>query len=59
MFVLQFAFLLCRYTDLSAELGKEVRQSHLAEKLLQYKACLRFYDTVDRPETSVSLETIL
>ncbi|XP_041965000.1 solute carrier family 15 member 5 [Alosa alosa] len=35
-----------RYSDLSVELGKGVRSSHLAEKLLQYKACLRFYDTV-------------
>lgn len=33
---------LCRYTDLS-ELNTRVRQSHLAEKLLQYKACLRYY----------------
>ncbi|XP_058264794.1 solute carrier family 15 member 5 [Hemibagrus wyckioides] len=31
-----------RYTDLSA-LNTRVRQSRLAEKLLQYKACLRYY----------------
>ncbi|KAL7867885.1 hypothetical protein SRHO_G00092690 [Serrasalmus rhombeus] len=48
-----------RYTDLSVELDKGTRQSHLAEKLLQYKACLRFYDTVDHCATSASLEMIL
>ncbi|KAB5565720.1 hypothetical protein PHYPO_G00244790 [Pangasianodon hypophthalmus] len=32
-----------RYTDLSVELNTRVRQSQLAEKLLQYKACLRYY----------------
>ncbi|XP_060759208.1 solute carrier family 15 member 5 [Neoarius graeffei] len=31
-----------RYTDLS-QLNTRVRQSHLAEKLLQHKACLRYY----------------
>ncbi|XP_072529819.1 solute carrier family 15 member 5 [Salminus brasiliensis] len=49
----------CRYTDLSAELCKGVTQSHLAEKLRQYKACLRFYDTVDYSGPSASLEMIL
>ncbi|XP_066524920.1 solute carrier family 15 member 5 [Hoplias malabaricus] len=48
-----------RYTDLSVEMWKEVRQSHLAEKLLQYKSCLRFYDTTDYSGTSASLEMIL
>ncbi|KAG9280944.1 solute carrier family 15 member 5 [Astyanax mexicanus] len=56
---LLFWRLSCRYTDLSAELCKEVRQSHLAEKLLQHKSCLRFYDTVDYTGTSASLEMIL
>ncbi|XP_036432060.1 solute carrier family 15 member 5 [Colossoma macropomum] len=56
---LVFWKLSCRYTDLSIELDKGVRQSHLAEKLLQYKACLRFYDTVDHSGTSASLEMIL
>ncbi|XP_046715958.1 solute carrier family 15 member 5 [Silurus meridionalis] len=32
-----------RYTDFSVELNARVRQSHLAEKLLQYKSCLRYY----------------
>uniref|UniRef100_A0A4W4GVB9 Solute carrier family 15 member 5 n=1 Tax=Electrophorus electricus TaxID=8005 RepID=A0A4W4GVB9_ELEEL len=47
----------CRYTNLGVELDKRVRQSHLSEKLLQYKTCLQFYDTVDCSGTS--LETIL
>ncbi|XP_053366705.1 solute carrier family 15 member 5 [Clarias gariepinus] len=32
-----------KYTDLSVDLNTRVRQSCLAEKLLQYKACLRYY----------------
>ncbi|KAL7858128.1 hypothetical protein AOLI_G00182300 [Acnodon oligacanthus] len=56
---LVFWKLSCRYTDLSVELDKGTRQSHLAEKLLQYKSCLRFYDTVDHCGTSASLEMIL
>ncbi|XP_031417643.2 solute carrier family 15 member 5 [Clupea harengus] len=37
-----------RYSDLTVELGKGVRRSHLAEKLLQYQACFRFYGTDNR-----------
>jgi len=48
-----------RYTDLSMELSSGVGHSHLTEKLLQYKACLRFYDTVDRSDTLTSMETFL
>ncbi|KAG5830860.1 hypothetical protein ANANG_G00315030 [Anguilla anguilla] len=47
-----------RYSDLSVELGQGGR-SHLAEKLLQHKKCLRFYDTVERSYTLASIETIL
>uniref|UniRef100_A0A3Q2V4M7 Solute carrier family 15 member 5 n=1 Tax=Haplochromis burtoni TaxID=8153 RepID=A0A3Q2V4M7_HAPBU len=36
-----------RYVDLSVQ-GKALTISPLTEKLLHYKACLRFYDTVDR-----------
>ncbi|TRY58578.1 hypothetical protein DNTS_018097 [Danionella cerebrum] len=46
-----------RYVDLSMEHG--VTESPLSEKLLQYKACLRFYDTVDHTETLTSMETLL
>ncbi|XDV52818.1 hypothetical protein PO909_021475 [Leuciscus waleckii] len=48
-----------RYTDLSVEMSSGVGHSHLTEKLLQYKACLRFYDTVDRSDTLTSMETVL
>ncbi|XP_057186450.1 solute carrier family 15 member 5 [Triplophysa rosa] len=48
-----------RYTDLSVELSSGARQSHLSEKLLQYKTYLRFYDTVERSETLTSMETVL
>ncbi|ROL43896.1 Solute carrier family 15 member 5, partial [Anabarilius grahami] len=47
------------YTDLSVELSSGVGHSHLSEKLLQYKACLRFYDTVERSDTLMSMETVL
>ncbi|KAG7454463.1 hypothetical protein MATL_G00259990 [Megalops atlanticus] len=47
-----------RYTDLSVELGHGVK-SQLAEKLLQHKKCLRFYDTVERSYTLASMETVL
>ncbi|KAJ8379085.1 hypothetical protein AAFF_G00231760 [Aldrovandia affinis] len=47
-----------RYSDLSTELGQGVR-SYLAEKLLQHKKCLRFYDTVERSYTLASMETAL
>ncbi|XP_061085825.1 solute carrier family 15 member 5 [Conger conger] len=47
-----------RYSDLSVELGQGGR-SHLAEKLLQHKKCLRFYDTVERSYTLASIETLL
>uniref|UniRef100_A0A8C2JG09 Solute carrier family 15 member 5 n=1 Tax=Cyprinus carpio TaxID=7962 RepID=A0A8C2JG09_CYPCA len=38
---------------------KMKRHSHLYEKLLQYKTCLRFYDTLDRSDTLTSMETVL
>ncbi|XP_071756369.2 solute carrier family 15 member 5 [Centroberyx gerrardi] len=47
-----------RYTDLSVQ-GRGLSSSPLAEKLLRYKACLRFYDTVDRSYTHASIESIL
>ncbi|KAJ8373622.1 hypothetical protein SKAU_G00042020 [Synaphobranchus kaupii] len=47
-----------RYSDLSEELGQGGK-SFLAEKLLQHKKCLRFYDTVERSYTLASIETIL
>ncbi|XP_051808024.1 solute carrier family 15 member 5 [Acanthochromis polyacanthus] len=43
-----------RYMDLSVQ-GKALTVSPLAEKLLHYKASLRFYDTVDH----ASIESIL
>uniref|UniRef100_A0A4W6EMV0 Solute carrier family 15 member 5 n=1 Tax=Lates calcarifer TaxID=8187 RepID=A0A4W6EMV0_LATCA len=39
--------------------GKALTISPLTEKLLHYKACLRFYDTVDRSYTNTSIESIL
>lgn len=48
-----------RYADLSVELSSGVGHSHLYEKLLQYKTCLRFYDTLDRSDTLTSMETVL
>lgn len=45
--------MLSRYTDLSVQ-GKALTISPLTEKLLQYKARLRFYDTMD-----ASIESIL
>ncbi|XP_029379804.1 solute carrier family 15 member 5 [Echeneis naucrates] len=47
-----------RYVDLSVQ-GKGLTISPLSEKLLRYKACLRFYDTVDRSYTNASIESIL
>lgn len=51
-------FVLFRYMDLSVR-GKALTTSPLTEKLLQYKACLRFYDTVDHSYTNASIESIL
>ncbi|XP_016329856.1 solute carrier family 15 member 5-like [Sinocyclocheilus anshuiensis] len=48
-----------RYADLSVELSSGAGHSHLYEKLLQYKNCLRFYDTLDRSDTLTSMETVL
>ncbi|KTF95480.1 hypothetical protein cypCar_00023924 [Cyprinus carpio] len=48
-----------RYADLSVELSSGAGHSHLYEKLLQYKTCLRFYDTLDRSDTLTSMETVL
>uniref|UniRef100_I3JWD4 Solute carrier family 15 member 5 n=1 Tax=Oreochromis niloticus TaxID=8128 RepID=I3JWD4_ORENI len=39
-----------RYVDLSVQ-GKALTISPLTEKLLHYKACLRFYDTVDHTDS--------
>ncbi|XP_071360231.1 solute carrier family 15 member 5 isoform X3 [Trachinotus anak] len=47
-----------RYIDLSVQ-GKALTLSPLTEKLLHYKACLRFYDTVDHSYTNASIESIL
>ncbi|KAG7522964.1 solute carrier family 15 member 5 [Solea senegalensis] len=47
-----------RYIDLSVQ-GKALTISPLTEKLLHYKACLRFYDTVDRSFTNNSIDSIL
>ncbi|KAG7235980.1 hypothetical protein INR49_001677 [Caranx melampygus] len=47
-----------RYIDLSVQ-GKALTISPLTEKLLHYKACLRFYDTVERSYTNTSIESIL
>ncbi|KAM8891777.1 solute carrier family 15 member 5 isoform 2-T5 [Spinachia spinachia] len=46
-----------RYKDLSVQ-GKALT-SPLTDKLLHYKACLRFYDTVDCSYTNQSVESIL
>ncbi|KAG7244482.1 hypothetical protein INR49_030134 [Caranx melampygus] len=43
-----------RYIDLSVQ-GKALTISPLTEKLLHYKACLRFYDTVERSYTNTPL----
>ncbi|KAL0967985.1 hypothetical protein UPYG_G00260660 [Umbra pygmaea] len=48
-----------RYLDLSVGQSRVVGSSHLAEKLLQYKTCLRFYDTMESSYTTTSLDTIL
>ncbi|XP_062403843.1 solute carrier family 15 member 5 [Sardina pilchardus] len=45
-----------RYSDLTVELGKGVRSSRLAEKLLQYKTVLRFYDTINHSGTVPNVE---
>lgn len=47
-----------RYIDLSVQ-GKALTISPLTEKLLQYKACLRFYDTVDHSYMKTSTESFL
>lgn len=54
-----FIMVLGRYTDLSVELSSGLGHSRLSEKLLQYKACLRYYDTVERSDTLTSMETVL
>ncbi|KAK2918070.1 hypothetical protein Q8A73_004816 [Channa argus] len=58
MNTLVFWSLSYRYIDLSVR-GKAPIISPLTEKLLHYKACLRFYDTVDRSYTTTSIESIL
>lgn len=50
--------LLSRYTDLSMQ-GEALTVSPLTEKLLHYKACLRFYDTMERSYTNTSIESVL
>ncbi|XP_037110160.1 solute carrier family 15 member 5 [Syngnathus acus] len=47
-----------RYMDLSVR-GKALTVSPLTEKLLQYKACLRYYDTMERSYTNNSCESII
>lgn len=49
--------MLSRYIDLSVQ-GKALNISPLTEKLLHYKACLHFYDTLDRSYTKASIESI-
>uniref|UniRef100_A0A3Q4BTI4 Uncharacterized protein n=1 Tax=Mola mola TaxID=94237 RepID=A0A3Q4BTI4_MOLML len=46
------------YIDLSVQ-GKALTISPLTEKLLRYKACLRFYDTLDHSYRNTSVESIL
>lgn len=46
-----------RYIDLSVQ-GKALTISPLTEKLHQYKACLRYYDTVDYSYTKASTDSI-
>ncbi|KAM8860831.1 solute carrier family 15 member 5 [Synchiropus picturatus] len=46
-----------RYMDLSVS-GGAVTSSPLSEKLLQYKACLRFYDTMDASYTHSSVDSV-
>uniref|UniRef100_A0A3B4ZIJ2 Solute carrier family 15 member 5 n=1 Tax=Stegastes partitus TaxID=144197 RepID=A0A3B4ZIJ2_9TELE len=53
-YVFTCCLILSRYIDLSVQ-GKALTGSLLAEKLLHYKASLRFYDTVDH----ASIESIL
>ncbi|XP_015208254.2 solute carrier family 15 member 5 [Lepisosteus oculatus] len=49
-----------RYSDLSEEPGQDIKSSILAEKLLQHKKCLRFYDsTVECSHTFTSMKTVL
>lgn len=50
--------MLSRYTDLSGQ-RKTLTINPLTDKLLQYKACLRFYDTMDQSYTNTSLESVL
>lgn len=57
-FVILISPMLCRYKDLTVQ-GKALTISPLTEKLLHYKACLRFYDTVDCSYTNQSVESIL
>lgn len=45
-----------RYIDLRVQ-GKALTISPLTEKLQQYKACLRYYDTVDCSYTKASTES--
>ncbi|XP_020786775.2 solute carrier family 15 member 5 [Boleophthalmus pectinirostris] len=47
-----------RYLDLSVQ-GKAIGVSPLTEKLLQYKACLQFYNTVELSYINHSVESIL
>ncbi|XP_031688702.1 solute carrier family 15 member 5 [Oncorhynchus kisutch] len=56
---LVFWWISYRYLDLSVMQSRGVGSSLLAEKLLQYKTCLRFYDTMERPSTTASIETVL
>lgn len=46
-----------RYIDLSVQ-GKALTISPLTEKLQQYKACLRYYDTVDYSYTKASTDSV-
>uniref|UniRef100_A0A4W5RCQ7 Solute carrier family 15 member 5 n=1 Tax=Hucho hucho TaxID=62062 RepID=A0A4W5RCQ7_9TELE len=56
---LVFCWISYRYLDLSVVQSRGVGSSLLAEKLLQYKTCLRFYDTMERSSTTASVETVL
>ncbi|CAL8357952.1 unnamed protein product [Lota lota] len=47
-----------RYIDLNVQ-GRGLTVSPLAEKLLRYKACLRFYDTMEHSYTNASIDSIL
>lgn len=57
-FVFFVLLMLSRYIDLRVQ-GRALTISSLTEKLIHYKACLRFYDTLDHSYSNISAESIL